>query len=68
MFFVGAAVTLAIVLFGLIVIKIYKRLRQAKKTSTRILAVDTVKMQNQSPAESSQNDQVCILNWRVQKE
>ena len=67
MFFVGAGLTLVIVLVVLIVIQIYKRRRQARKASSSVLAVETVEMQNQSPAEPSQNNQVCILNRTVQK-
>ncbi len=63
MFFVGAGVTLVIGLFVLIVIQIYKRRRQAKKTSSNVRAVDTVEMENQSPApraELDQSNQVCV--------
>ena len=63
MFFVGAGVTLVIGLFVLIVIQIYKRRRQAKKTSSSVPAVDTVEMGNQSPApraQLGQNNQVCV--------
>ena len=63
MFFVGTAVTLAIVLFVLFVMQIYKRRRQAKKASSSVLAVETVEMQNQSPAtraELGQDNQVYV--------
>ena len=57
---VGIVLTLAIV-FSLnallVILPIYKRRRQATKLST---TVNTVEMQNQSLAEPSRNDQVCI--------
>ncbi len=56
----GVAVTLAIVLVVLVVlVLLYKRRHQASKLSTNVLAVETVEMQNQSPAEPSQDNQVC---------
>ena len=67
MFFVGAGVTLVIELVVLIVKLLYKRRRQATKASGSVLAVETVAMQNRSPAEPSQNNQVCVLNRTVQK-
>ncbi|CAB4000755.1 Hypothetical predicted protein [Paramuricea clavata] len=54
---VGIVLTLAIVFTLnalLVILPIYKRRRQATKLST---TVNTVEMQNQSPAESSRNDQ-----------
>ena len=72
----GGAVTLAIVLVVLVVIFIiYKRRRQAPKLSTDVVAVDAVQMQNRSPGEHSQDNQVhCMLyvlldvalNWIIQ--
>jgi hypothetical protein len=57
---VGIVLTLAIVLILnalLVILPIYKRRRQATKLSTTI---NMVEMQNQSLAEPSRNDQVCI--------
>ena len=57
---VGIVLTLAIVFILnalLVILPIYKRRRQTTKLST---TVNTVEMQNQSLAEPSRNDQVCI--------
>ena len=60
MFVVGAAVTLAIVLVVIFAIQIYKRRRQASKSSSSVLAVDTIEMQNETAPEASQNNQVSV--------
>ena len=64
MFFVGAAVTLALVLAILLLIWFCKRRRQAPKLSTGVLEVNTIEMQNELTPESSSNNQVYIY-WNI---
>jgi Ca2+/H+ antiporter len=64
MFFVGVAVTLAIVLIVLFVIQIiYKRRRHASKLSTSGLAVDRVEMQTKTSPEEARNNQINVSKF-----
>ena len=64
-FFVGVAVTLFVVLVVFVSIWFYIRRRQPPKLSTGVLKVDTIEMQNETPPESSPNNQVCITSLRI---